>query len=437
MGANPNRGADPGKQAAAGVPNGTIYYNYANAHNYVCGIFAVPVQPNQAWLAADPSVNQPNFDGEYGNNGVTWGAKYPGYSPAQLLTLPKVTTETGWQTGSGTGFISEATQGKVFLNVLLAQFKRGWAYTFFYELFDGGSSLGTWGLFHSDKTPKISATYFHNLTSILADMAYGALGQLPYTFTGPATVHDLLLQRSDGQFFLIFWNERVPGDGGSDNIPVDLGQTFSTVNIYDPTAGTGIQSTYTNTKTLTLHLTDHPLVLALKTAVTSGNSASFVKLDSTTKGNWSGVYGADGYNVSQDTHILTPSYATVGITGQSNFLWATSPTALGALKRPENLSTRIAATWFSYTSFTIDVNTTDGNPHQVSLYALDWDHTTRAETINVIDAATGQVLDTQNLPAGLPLHSGEYLVWKIKGHVKFQIARTGTNNSVISGIFFN
>jgi hypothetical protein len=92
-------------------------------------------------------------------------------------------------------------------------------------------------------------------------------------------------------------HERVPGDGGSDNIPVDLGQTFSAVNIYDPTAGTGIQSTYTNTKTLTLHLTDHPLVLALKTAVTSGNSASFVKLDSTTKGNWSGVYGADGYNV--------------------------------------------------------------------------------------------------------------------------------------------
>lgn len=432
----PKGGADPTKQTAAGVPDGTIYYDFANAHNYVCSIFPDPVRPNQAWLASDPSVNQPGFDGEYGNNGVTWGAKYAGYTPTQLLTLPKVTTETGWQTGSGKGFVSEDTQGKVLLNTLLDQFKRGWAYTFFYELYDGGTSLGTWGLFHSDKSPKLAATYFHNLTSALVDVSYGSLGQLPYSFTGPATVHDLLLQRSDGQFFLILWNERVPGDGGSDDIPLDLGQTFSSIDIYDPTVGTGIQRTYPSTRSLTLHLTDHPLILALKPAVGSGNSVSFVKRDTTTMGNWSGVYGADGYNISQDTHTLTPSYASVGFSGQSNYTWVSLPTDKRALQRPENPSTRIAACWYSATNFTIDVNLTDGKSHQVALYANDWDHDTRKETINVIDAATGAVLDTQILPAGAPLHNGEYLVWNLKGHVKFQIVRNVSYNSVISGIFF-
>jgi hypothetical protein len=107
------------------------------------------------------------------------------------------------------------------------------------------------------------------------------------------------------------------------------------------------------------------------------------------------------------------------------------------LQLPEAPSTRIAATWFSASSFTIDVNLTDGNAHQVSFYALDWDSTARSQTINVLDAVTGTVLNSQYLPPG-SFHNGEYLVWTVTGSVQFQVVFDHTNwNAVISGVFFD
>src|SRR5262249_23785371 len=107
-----------------------------------------------------------------------------------------------------------------------------------------------------------------------------------------------------------------------------------------------------------------------------------------------------------------------------------------ALQKPENPSDRIAGVWYSASSFTIDVNLTDGNIHAVALYLLDWDSNSRAETVKVLDAASGAVLDTEALAAG-SFHGGEYLVWNIQGHVKFEIDCNGGNNGVVSGLFFD
>ena len=106
------------------------------------------------------------------------------------------------------------------------------------------------------------------------------------------------------------------------------------------------------------------------------------------------------------------------------------------MKTPENPSNRIAATWFSDYPFTINVNIIDGNAHQVALYALDWDSSARSETINVLDAVTGAVLNSRVLPAG-SFHTGEYLAWTVTGSVEFQIVRDAGANAVISGFFFD
>ncbi|MFX5660750.1 hypothetical protein ABTE05_20505, partial [Acinetobacter baumannii] len=82
----------------------------------------------QAWQAADPTLNS-RWDGLFGEYGVTWKKRYQGYSRADLLTLPRVTTETGWDAPDPT---SEDVQGKTLVNTYLAQFKRGWSYTFIY-----------------------------------------------------------------------------------------------------------------------------------------------------------------------------------------------------------------------------------------------------------------------------------------------------------------
>ena len=127
----------------------------------------------------------------------------------------------------------------------------------------------------------------------------------------------------------------------------------------------------------------------LSTAASAANSASFVKTDSTTMGSWIGVYGANGYFVSQDGTIKNPSYAKVVFSEDANWTWAASSNHLPALQKPEKPSDRISGQWFTGNSFLIDVNT-----QQVALYALDWDQDMRAETIKVHDASTGAVLDT-------------------------------------------
>lgn len=263
----PPGGADPTLQATYNLPDGTVYSDYLNAHNYVTGTAAGRgiVHANQAWDAATKTVRTQIFDDLPSNNGsVTWARHFPGYPSSVLPAIPAVTTETGWHTGEGADFVDEYTQGVLLLNVYFAQFRRGFRYTCQYEMADGYSSPGqTWGMFDHFYKPKLSATFIHNLTSILQDMNYGALKGLPYHYSAPSTFHDLLLQRSDGRFFLVVWNERVPKDSGTDSVPIDLGKSFSTVNIYDPTIGTGVQTAYTNMRNLKLEMTDHPLILEL------------------------------------------------------------------------------------------------------------------------------------------------------------------------------
>src|SRR5439155_591183 len=91
-----------------------------------------------------------------------------------------------------------------------------------------------------------------------------------------------------------------------------------------------------------------------------------------------------------------PAYAIVTPTGQSTFTWAASTTDARALQTASGTG-RIAACWYSFTSFTVDVNLTDGQAHNLALYALDWSNSGRSEQIQFSDAATEQELNTQTV----------------------------------------
>jgi hypothetical protein len=129
-----------------------------------------------------------------------------------------------------------------------------------------------------------------------------------------------------------------------------------------------------------------------------------------------------------------PSYATFSVQNQLNYSWALSTSDLRALETGSG-SGRIAATWFNNSSFDFDVNLTDGKPHQVALYALDWDDYDggRAEQVQIADAGSGSVLDTRIISG---FTNGIYLIWNVTGHVKINVTLTGNGNAVISGIFF-
>ena len=148
------------------------------------------------------------------------------------------------------------------MNAYLAQFKRGWRYTFIYQLRDGEGGGGNQGLFNSNSTPKLAATYIHNLTTILADtVPIASPGSLNYSVINePATVHDLLIQKSNRTFELVIWDENVRN---SDSVKLNLGRFFATVNIYDVTLGTTPTRTLTNVNSVSLTLSDHAMIVEI------------------------------------------------------------------------------------------------------------------------------------------------------------------------------
>ncbi len=244
--------------AGALLPDGTRFADYANPHNYVSG-HGGAYRDNQAWQAADPTLND-QWDGLYVEYGRTWSKHFPGYSDTQLQTLPRVTTETGWDAA---GPAEERVQGIVLVNTYLAQFKRGWRYTFIYELGDGEGGGGHQGLFHQDWTPKLAATYIHNLTAVLADNgSVEPAGRLDYSIANePATVHDLLLEKHTGTFDLIVWGEQV---AGSNEVTVRFGRIRPRVAIFDTTVGPSPTRELTNVSQVTLAVSDHAMILEIR-----------------------------------------------------------------------------------------------------------------------------------------------------------------------------
>jgi hypothetical protein len=83
-----------------------------------------------------------------------------------------------------------------------------------------------------------------------------------YSITNePSTVHDLLLEKSNYTYYLIVWDDRPVGEG-IDNVTVNLGANYGSVSVYDPTQSSAALQTLSNVGTLTLALTDHPLIVA-------------------------------------------------------------------------------------------------------------------------------------------------------------------------------
>jgi hypothetical protein len=163
-------------------------------------------------------------------------------------------------------------------------------------------------------------------------------------------------------------------------------------------------------------------------------AATFTTLDSTTQGNWRGVYGRTGYLLPGNARQL-PATIQVTLSGQLGHIWAASSADPRALQKASIPSTRIAACWYAPTSFTINIDLTDGRPHQLALYLVDWDRLGRVENVTVLDAATGAVLDTHSISA---FANGEYLVWQIHGHVVVRVTNErGSLNAVASGLFFS
>jgi hypothetical protein len=167
-------------------------------------------------------------------------------------------------------------------------------------------------------------------------------------------------------------------------------------------------------------------------AGSGATTAQFVGLDTTTRGTWRGVYGSNGFVLAGDT-IQYPSYAQVRVVAPPPFTWSSSTAEPGALQRATGPG-RLAATWYDGRTFSIDIKVTDGQTHQVGVYALDWGTQTRAQRVDVRDGVTGALLDSRPMSA---FWGGQYLIWRVSGHVTLHVTCTAGINAVISGVFFD
>ena len=159
-------------------------------------------------------------------------------------------------------------------------------------------------------------------------------------------------------------------------------------------------------------------------------TASFVTVDSTTKGNWQGVYGIAGYNVIGDTGYNNGVYpdATADPSTYSSGIWSTSPFDTRCLRTIGGKG-RIAGVWYQG-SLTLTVTAN----HYVALYLLDLNNAGYAEHITVTDTITGALLDARTAAS---FSGGAYYVWNINGTVNITLTPTTSGGrAVLSGIFF-
>jgi hypothetical protein len=170
------------------------------------------------WNSFEPSVNVSSDP--YGGNPLmfTW------YQPAFANggnARPMAATETGYQTAPhSTGGVSVTAQAKYLPRLFAEYFRDGVARTFIYEFYDEGTSSTdqeqNFGLINNDLTPKPAYTALANLIHLLAEeeasftpdkLNYSFEVQPNGAFVRTAYVHDLLLEKSDGDFYLLLWHE--------------------------------------------------------------------------------------------------------------------------------------------------------------------------------------------------------------------------------------
>ncbi len=132
---------------------------------------------------------------------------------------PLVATETGYYTGRAPYSIDELTHAKYIPRVFAEFFRHSIAKTFVYEFVDEGMDGGmenSFGLVRGDLTPKPAYTALQSMIGLLQDsggpfspakLTYGFVPSPDQSYTRLQYAHDLLLEKSDGDWFLLFWHD--------------------------------------------------------------------------------------------------------------------------------------------------------------------------------------------------------------------------------------
>jgi len=149
------------------------------------------------------------------------------------------------------------------LNCIFDAAMLGFSLFFWADLVDDPNAFGgatTFGWFDSSWNPKPAGTAIRNMNLLMMDQGANALtftpGKLDFGLSVSTTgidqlgLHDMVLQRSDGAFFLVLWNEQIlqdlsnyPNQTNSEitvnpiSVTVTLTTAATNIAVYDPMIG--------------------------------------------------------------------------------------------------------------------------------------------------------------------------------------------------------
>lgn len=227
--------------------------------------------------------------------GTPFDSNFQAYlnSNAKIIAAskPAALTEYGWQSfaegGSSQGnygYASVNACAAYSLTTMFDAFKLGFSYFFWYQLCDGPNDQNgatTYGLFDASWNAKPAATAIRNMNLLVMDQGAAAstftTGKLNFSLSVPDVgnnalgMHSMLLQRSDGAFFIVLYNEQELQD--LSNYPnqtnaeitvnpvantITLGTSATNIAVYDPLQGTTAVQTGSGTS-ITVQVPAHPI----------------------------------------------------------------------------------------------------------------------------------------------------------------------------------
>jgi hypothetical protein len=201
--------------ATAGNGNGVAKSTYDDTSYY----YGYTIAPAQEVDFAPRAWDQCNSSTKSGR-GTVYGS------------IPLAPSEQGFFTGSGKGAVSEDIQARYYPRIYTEMYRHGMPRTITYRFDDFGASdsnpEGRFGLVRYDHSLKPAYFAMKSLNELLMEpgasfkpetLTYSVSVGSNGPFNRTQYMHDLLLQKSDGDFYLLFWHEiadaKIKNDDGT------------------------------------------------------------------------------------------------------------------------------------------------------------------------------------------------------------------------------
>ncbi|MGO9791897.1 MAG: WD40 repeat domain-containing protein [Solirubrobacteraceae bacterium] len=187
------------------------------------------------------------------------------------------------------------------------------------------------------------------------------------------------------------------------------------------TAGSTLLITVTNTG---------PVNAVLSGVFLGGPPAAGPTPSESPQGNWSGTYGASGYDLAAwngGSDLTVMPGVTATLAQGSRYVWASSTTDVRALADPAGA--RAATTWYDPNQVEVQLTFSSAYTGNLELYAVDWDDLGRVETVTA-GSQTATLTSFSN---------GDWVTFPItqapNSTLTITVSHLSGANAVLSGIF--